>query len=106
VSGGSWDYVYYKFEEVARRLTESREPLRRGLGKLVGEIAEALHDIEYLDSSDYGPGDDEKAIRKVLGPARALESVLAEAKEAQLALSKEIKAAGRGNGATGSKIPS
>lgn len=77
MSGGSWDYVFYKFEDVAERLLAEQNPARRALGKQVALIAKALHDIEWVDSGDYGRDGDEKAIQSALG-ANAKELVLAE----------------------------
>ena len=67
MSGGSWNYVCYKIEDTAQRLLESRDPMRRALGEKLLPFAHALHDIEWVDSSDYGPGDDVEAIKKALG---------------------------------------
>lgn len=67
MSGGSWDYFYYKLEEVAEKLSWQDNPLRKAMGKKLKEAAAALHDIEWVDSSDYGEGDDVKAIKKFLG---------------------------------------
>lgn len=74
MSGGSWDYVYQRFEGVSGRLISSKEPLRRALGKKIALIADAMHDIEWVDSCDLGKGDDVKSIEKALGKdARLIE---------------------------------
>ena len=31
------------------------------------DVAKAMHNIEWVDSCDYGKGDDEESIRSVLG---------------------------------------
>lgn len=77
MSGGSWDYVCYKFGDVAERLLAEQNPARRALGKQVDLIAKALHDIEWVDSGDYGRDDDQEAIHAALG-ANSKELVLAE----------------------------
>ena len=77
MSGGSWDYVFHNFEDVAERLLTEQSPARRALGNQVALIAKALHDIEWVDSGDYGRDDDEKAIQAALGD-NAKELVLAE----------------------------
>lgn len=77
MSGGSWDYVCYKFEDVAERLLTEQSPARRALGNQIALIAKALHDIEWVDSGDYGRGDDDAAIQAALG-ANSKELVLAE----------------------------
>lgn len=78
MSGGSWDYVYGRFEDVASRLLGSDCPHRRALGRRVMLFSEALHDIEWVDSCDHSPGDEIEAIRKALGDD-APRLVLAEA---------------------------
>jgi phage tail tape-measure protein len=67
MSGGSWDYVYCKFQEVADRLSVSPCVLRRALGEKVELVANALHDIEWVDSFDKSKGSEFESIRKVLG---------------------------------------
>lgn len=66
MSGGSWDYCYFKFEEVASRLKESKNLKRKALGFQIQKIAEALHAIEWVDSGDYAEGDDIKLIEEAL----------------------------------------
>lgn len=62
MSGGSWDYVSNSFRDVADRLKSEKQIKRRLLGRLVEKISIALHDIEWVDSSDTSPGDEIKAI--------------------------------------------
>ena len=68
MSGGSLDYVYHKVEDVANRLQEKgNTPLQRAFGVHLSKVAKALHDVEWVMSGDYSNGDDEKAIKDVLG---------------------------------------
>lgn len=67
MSGGSMDYFYSQVESEARELSISRNPLRRAFGKHLMNVSKALHDIEWVDSGDYGDGDEEEIIKKVLG---------------------------------------
>lgn len=67
MSGGSWNYFYREVEDVAGRLLFEACPLRRALGIKLKHVAKALHDIEWVDSSDYGKGDEIKAIKAALG---------------------------------------
>jgi hypothetical protein len=71
VSGGSWDYFYSRLEDVAGRLIDSQQADRRALGRMLMKASEALHDIEWVDSGDYGPGDDKATIAAALGGPRA-----------------------------------
>lgn len=77
MSGGSWDYVFYKFQDVAEKLLNEQSPSRRALGKQVELIAAALHDIEWVDSGDYSANGDEDAIQAALG-SNAKQIVLGE----------------------------
>jgi hypothetical protein len=83
MSGGSWDYVYCKLDEAAEKLCHSRRPNRRALGAKMKQMSAAMHDIEWVDSGDCGPGDEDKAIKLALGEAAPLliaNEVIAEAK--------------------------
>lgn len=66
MSGGSWDYVYSRFQEVADRLCQERCPDRRALGRHLQIVAKAMHDIEWVDSCDYARGSDLPAIKEAL----------------------------------------
>lgn len=67
MSGGSWDYVSHRFDDVASRLRSSHDPLRRALGHRIALVAKAMSDIEWVDSSDWAPGDEVAAIKAALG---------------------------------------
>lgn len=98
MSGGSWDYFYGNIENASDRLRRSECALRRAFGKHMKLVANAMHDIEWVDSYDYGPGDERKAIEKALGKnARVLE--IEEAKAEARALIKELKRLAEDNGA-------
>lgn len=67
MSGGSWDYVSFKIDEIAERLCRSDTDtscylLRRALGRQMQLIGKALHEIEWVDSNDRSPGDERKAL--------------------------------------------
>jgi hypothetical protein len=66
MSGGSYDYVCWKIEEFATSLrNQPRDPRRASFAKLMMLVAKAAHDIEWVDSCDYGEGDEHKAIDAV-----------------------------------------
>lgn len=92
MSGGSWDYFYGRLEYVASRLQCECDPLREAFGSHLQQCAKALHDIEWVDSGDYSPGDEVKAIKAVLGTdGHAL--VLSEARKQAEAALEQLKAA-------------
>jgi hypothetical protein len=74
MSGGSWDYFYCKLDEVSDQLCGDTDPLRRAFGFHLKDCANAMHDIEWADSSDIAKGEDRAAIEKALGMnAKAME---------------------------------
>ena len=80
MSGGHYDYRYHWLRDLADdiecSLREDREhqcgghngPLREHLINLLRAVATACHDVEWVDSGDYAPGDENEAIVKVHGP--------------------------------------
>jgi hypothetical protein len=68
VSGGSLDYAYSKLSYCVDEI-EEREltPLQREFADHLWLVVKALHDLEWVWSADYGEGDEEPAIRAVLG---------------------------------------
>lgn len=84
MSGGSMNYLYSRIEcDLEFR---SDTPLRRAFKAHMQRVIKALHDIEWVDSGDYGEGRDEAAIRACLGPHAELAQLIAEAKAARDAL--------------------
>jgi len=71
MSGGSWDYICYRIDEVADKLQHERSPLRRAFGKHLGLCAKAMHDIEWSDSGDIGEGEEIPAMKAVLSDSVA-----------------------------------
>lgn len=66
MSGGSYDYLCHKVEDMAERLRGTREdPRRAAFQKLLMLVSKAMRDVEWVDSCDYGPGDDHKSIDAV-----------------------------------------
>ena len=62
MSGGSYDYFYYKIQEFADQLVIRNNPQRMLFKQLLELVAKAAHDIEWVDSGDYGENDENKAI--------------------------------------------
>lgn len=91
MSGGSWDYVYSRIDDIADRLTSDANPLRRAMVPSVRALAKAMRAIEWVDSGDYGDGDDEELIRDFLAScgsvdAAVLSVLICDAKEAHARL--------------------
>lgn len=62
VSGGSYDYAYSKIEELADNLRLRDNPRRAVLKKILKLAADAAHRVEWVDSGDSSPGDEDVAI--------------------------------------------
>jgi len=88
MSGGSMDYLYSKLEYAT---FQTDTPLRRAFRKHLDKVAKALHDIEWVDSADYGPGDEEEAIRACLDSADIVNSAIEEVHAAINAFKIELE---------------
>lgn len=66
MSGGSWNYLCDKVDDAGGELCSSSDPLRRAFGRHLLLVGKALHDIEWVDSCDYGKGDEVEAIKAAL----------------------------------------
>jgi hypothetical protein len=95
MSGGSMNYLYSKLEYDANFKQDT--PERRAFAKHLKLVAKALHDIEWVDSGDYGPGDDIEAIRACLRTGATLEAAIEAAHEAHKTLRAELERACSGN---------
>lgn len=90
MSGGSMNYLYSQVQHAEFPLTT---PERRAFAKHLKLVAKALHDIEWVDSGDYGPGDETESIRTCVSEATALESAIEHAHEALKELQQELERA-------------
>lgn len=100
MSGGSYNYAYSRLEDLAAevelRARASLCPAQRlAFAALLRKCAAAAHDIEWVDSSDYGPGDEQKSIEACLSPGAELEVAIAEARAAVVQLEAAIGRAGK-----------
>jgi hypothetical protein len=95
MSGGSYDYLYSKVKDMAEALDRKGESaLRRAFGRHLKLIAEAMYDIEWVDSGDYAKGDEEEAIRKALSnesDMKELAILLEDARETHRKLGEIIE---------------
>lgn len=94
MSGGSMNYLYQKVRCDAT--FEENTPYRAAFRKHLEKVAEALRMIEWVDSDDCRPGDDEEAIKACLGKGAVLEAALARAREAKEDLEKVIAECSKG----------
>lgn len=93
MSGGSLNYVYSIVESAARDVKFRAEtPLHHAFATHLLKVAKALHDLEWVWSSDYGPGDEVEAIRAVLGEGAELEAATERAERALADLKSILRA--------------
>ena len=88
MSGGSMNYLYSRLEYEATFSTNT--PERMAFKRHLVKVAKALHDIEWVDSGDSGPGDESAAIRACLQPDAVLFTLVEQAKDVMAALRVEI----------------
>ena len=84
MSGGSYDYAYthvndfvWGMEAHGRVLT----PARRALKEVLEKASDAMHAVEWVDSGDYAPGDEDDEIAALLTTAAIVAREFDKAKE-------------------------
>ena len=91
MSGGSYDYAYLKIEDLAHNIkARASTPERSAFVDHLFKIAKAAHDIEWVDSGDCGPGDENQAIRACLVDGAILDQMILDAKKIMAYLTAEI----------------
>jgi hypothetical protein len=90
MSGGSMDYLYSR---VANVYFVASTPERRAFAAHLLKVSKALHDIEWVDSADYSPGDENEAIRACLSNSLILEAAIEQAREVAEVLRAELERA-------------
>lgn len=97
MSGGAYDYAYGRIENLAADI-RGQSPLRRAFRTHLLKVAKACHDIEWVDSGDKSPGDEDEAICECLGKntdALVLEELLVEARRIHAELGEALERSGR-----------
>lgn len=67
MSGGSYDYAFGRVNDMAEKLSNDKSSLRRAFASHLRRVGTAMHAIEWVDSGDFGKGEDIDAIKEVLG---------------------------------------
>jgi hypothetical protein len=63
MSGGSYDYIYFKIKDFANEIRDQdTNPLRKNFAELISDVAKVAHDIEWADSGDYSQEDADKSL--------------------------------------------
>ena len=60
------EYLYQKVQDAN---FDDNTPHRKAFRNHLKKVAKALHDIEWVDSRDYGPGRENEAILACVAPA-------------------------------------
>lgn len=66
MSGGSYNYAYYGTVDMAALLAVQDDPRRQAFARILKDVAGAMQEIEWVDSCDSSPGDENAAIDIVL----------------------------------------
>lgn len=84
MSGGSYQYAYSRLENdfLSEFLRRANTPERREFAAHIRKVIKAMHDIEWVDSGDYAPGDEKAAIMECIDKVELLERHIEEAKQA------------------------
>jgi hypothetical protein len=91
MSGGSYDYAYSKVQYMAESIQgRETDPLRAAFAQHLRLVAKAMRDVEWVDSCDYGKGDEHEAIRAVLDKGAELVAAVEIARAARVALDEAI----------------
>lgn len=94
MSGGSYDYAYLKVQDFIGNLRSlHNSPIRKAFADHLELVAKAMHDIEWVDSGDYGKGDEEESIRKCISKDSELKSAIDMAEKMVKILEDTIKSA-------------
>ena len=64
MSGGSYNYFYRDLDEIY--IEGQDNPRRKALQEVIDLLKGAMHDVEWVDSSDYGKGDEYESIDKLM----------------------------------------
>ena len=75
MSGGSMEYLYQKVQDAN---FSDDTPHRKAFRTHLEKVAKALHDIEWVDSGDYGPGRENEAIMACVAPADVVSAAQAD----------------------------
>jgi len=57
MSGGHWDYIQFKIDEIAEELNPNILIEERELGKLLKDLSKVINDCDYWKCGDYSEED-------------------------------------------------
>lgn len=86
MSGGSMNYLAHRIESDMTFYVNT--PERNAFYEHMQKIIKALHDIEWVDSGDMSPGDENKAIMECISESDVIMTMILQAKK----VSEELQA--------------
>lgn len=89
MSGGAYEYIYRRIDDIDLEHTLT-DPRRAAFQELLKLVAQAMHDIEWVDSCDYRKGEEHEAIDKCFAFMGADPSIITKA-HAYDALREQLK---------------
>lgn len=91
MSGGAYNYICFKVDEVAEEIRhQESDPLRKAFADHLHQVAKALRDIEWVDSGDYEEGREAEAILRCITPNDDIRTALEQAIQAARNLNDSI----------------
>jgi len=81
MSGGSYNYAFQYVENFIAEL-DAQTPERRAFKDHLELVRQAMHDIEWVDSCDYGRGQENDAILRCVSQSDVLNASVENAKKA------------------------
>ena len=81
------EYIYQRVRDIH---FVTNTPERRAFLAHLLKVAEALHDIEWVDSGDYSFGDEHAAILDCIGQSAVLAQTIKDAKIAAKELAEQL----------------
>ena len=90
MSGGSYDYFYLKLEDMVDTI-QLKNPERKAFVEHLKKVVKALHDIEWVDSYDYGENAEIESIMDCISKQDVLQIAIEEANQAQENLVRALK---------------
>lgn len=92
MSGGSYQYAYSRLADfIFDFALRANTPQRKAFLKHLEKVKKAMHDIEWVDSSDYGPGDENDAIMACVNQAAVIEASVEDARRVMEELKQLIE---------------
>jgi hypothetical protein len=91
MSGGSHDYAFTHVASMADILKRSPRSDRRAFGLHLERVAQAMHDVEWVDSDDYAPDGDVLSIKACLSEEMIMDVLYRNALNAKEELERALK---------------